>query len=240
LWTWEEWTQTGSQIREDVAQSPKTPLISGLADISLIGSAKGLVEAATGEDLLTREPLPWWRRGLSLLCLSEFRGVGRLGVVADALEEGGSALSRVGRLGVVANALEEGESALPLASRGKVVMDANALINGLEKGELEAVDRALAGRTPVISITAAKEFLRKGDVNVLREFLVAREGRIGLAATEQQIADLRVQADILGRALLYRDAATAGTAINEAAPVLTRDEKFLRFLKAVGLPVEKY
>lgn len=98
----------------------------------------------------------------------------------------------------------------------------------------------LPGRTPTISITAAKEFLRKGDVNVLREFLKARGGRVGKAATEQQIADLQVQAGILGRVLRSKDAAVTGSAINESATIITRDIRLRKFLEAAGIAVEGF
>jgi RHS repeat-associated protein len=122
----------------------------------------------------------------------------------------------------------------------KVALDANALMNGLEKGELAAIDAAIAGRTPTISITAAKEFLKKGDVNILRKFLAERGGHIGKAATKAEIDALQAQAKVLGRALRAKDAAVAGSAINEGATLLTRDDKLFRFLKAVGVAVSKY
>ncbi|UFP94207.1 hypothetical protein [Gloeobacter morelensis] len=132
------------------------------------------------------------------------------------------------------------KGALEVGITGRAALDANTLIRGLEAGELAAVDRALAGRAPIISITAAKEFLRKGDANILREFLRARSGGIGRAATAQQIADLRNQATILGRVIKYKDASVAGSALREGIPLITRDDSLFKFLKAVGVPVEKF
>ena len=126
------------------------------------------------------------------------------------------------------------------ASKGTVALDANALINALEKGERAALDAAIAGRTPTISITAAKEFLKKGDVNVLREFLAKRGGRVGKAATNQEIAALQAQAKVLGRVLGAKDAAVAGSAIKESAEITTRDERLLKFLHAAGIPARRY
>jgi hypothetical protein len=137
---------------------------------------------------------------------------------------------------------EAGEA--KLARRGDAIeraaLDANALILGLEKGELQAVDHALSGRAPVLSITAAKEFLRKGDVQVLREFLAARGGGIGAAATAEQIAELQAQAQVLGRVLKAKDAAVVGSAAREGVPLVTRDERLLKFMQAAGLPVESF
>jgi hypothetical protein len=124
--------------------------------------------------------------------------------------------------------------------RGTAALDANALIRGLEGGELAAVEGALAGRTPTISITAAKEFLRKGDVGVLREFLSARGGRLGQAATAEQIQALQAQAQVIGRVLRAKDAAVVGSAVREGAPLITRDQRLLRFLEEVGISSESF
>ncbi|SRR6266566_1211527 len=123
---------------------------------------------------------------------------------------------------------------------GAVALDTNVLIAALEGGELEAVDAALAGRVPVISITAAKEFLLKGDVEVLREFLIARGGSIGTAATAAEIAELQTQATLLGRVLAAADASVATSAIKDAIPLLTRDTRLINFLIAVGQSVETF
>ena len=58
----------------------------------------------------------------------------------------------------------------------KIALDANALIHALEGGELKTIDDAINGRTPIISITAAKEFLKYGDISILRKFLTDRGG----------------------------------------------------------------
>jgi predicted nucleic acid-binding protein len=105
---------------------------------------------------------------------------------------------------------------------------------------LEAVDAALAGRVPVISITAAKEFLLKGDVEVLREFLAERGGRIGSAALATEIAELQTQAKLLVRVLAAADASVAANAIKEGIPLLTRDTRLINFLIEVGQSVETF
>jgi len=123
---------------------------------------------------------------------------------------------------------------------GAIALDTNVLIAALEGGELEAVDAALAGRVPVISVTAAKEFLLKGDVEVLRQFLIERGGRIGTAALATEIAELQTQATLLGRVLAAADASVAGNAIKEGIPLLTRDVRLISFLTAVGEAVESF
>jgi RHS repeat-associated protein len=122
----------------------------------------------------------------------------------------------------------------------KVALDANALIMGLEKGQLNAIDNAVNGRIPIISITAAKEYLQKGDVNILREFLTTRGGNVGKAATEEQIKGLQDQATAIGRVLRYKDAAVVGSAVQENAELITNDKKLLNFLNAVGIPARSY
>ena len=123
---------------------------------------------------------------------------------------------------------------------GQVALDTNVLIAGLEGGELQAVDAALAGRAPVISITAAKEYLIKGDIEVLRQFLIERGGSIGPAALQQEIAELQTQATLLGRVLNAADAAVSGSAIKQGIPLLTRDTTLINFLLAVGQQVETF
>ncbi|MFC5404423.1 IS66 family insertion sequence element accessory protein TnpA [Cohnella soli] len=117
-------------------------------------------------------------------------------------------------------------------------LDTNALIRALDKGEVQAIDNAIAGRTPVVSITAAKVYLSKGDVNVLRQFLSQRGGRIGSAATEQEIQQLISQAKVLGRILKSSDASVAGSAIKEGATLITNDARFAKFLQQAGFKVE--
>ncbi len=114
-------------------------------------------------------------------------------------------------------------------------LDANALIRAIEKGESGAVDAALAGRQPVVSAQAAKEFLRKGDANALRQFLKARGGRLGAAGTEASAQSLQSQAQTLGRSLKIKDARVAASALREGIPVITRDTSFRNFLNAIGI-----
>jgi predicted nucleic acid-binding protein len=120
----------------------------------------------------------------------------------------------------------------------RAALDANVLIRGIDKGQLAGVDAALAGRSPVVSITAAKQYLKGGDPNALRAFLESRSGSIGKAATAQQIQSLQEQAGLLGRVISASDAAVAGSAVSEGVTLLTNDKQLFRYLQAAGYQVE--
>ena len=109
------------------------------------------------------------------------------------------------------------------------------MVGAIEAGQTAAVDAALAGRTPIVSITAAKEFLKKGDVNALRTFLTKRGGRIAAAGSEQSAAALRSQAATLRRSLKLKDSRVAASALREGVSVITRDKKFRNFLNETGI-----
>jgi predicted nucleic acid-binding protein len=121
------------------------------------------------------------------------------------------------------------------AARGAVVLDTNAVIAAVERGESA---RVLGGRTPLVPITAAKEFIAGGGSSqALRSFLGANGGRIAAAGSEASAAGLRAQATGMGRALGTADWRIAASAVREGAPVVTNDSRFARFLRAVGIAV---
>jgi predicted nucleic acid-binding protein len=96
----------------------------------------------------------------------------------------------------------------------------------------------LAGRIPLVPITAAKEFLAGGGSSqALRSFLRANGGRIAAAGSEASAAGLRAQATGMGRVLGIADSRIAASAVREGAPVVTNDARLARFLRAVGIPV---
>jgi RHS repeat-associated protein len=122
-----------------------------------------------------------------------------------------------------------------------VALDTNALIGALKEGRVAAVDAAIAGRIPVVPISAAKEFIKangSAGAQALREFLAARGGRLAAAGSESAAAALRAQAAGMGRALRLLDSRIAVGAIEEGAPLITNDKKFARFLSAIGYSVE--
>jgi predicted nucleic acid-binding protein len=122
------------------------------------------------------------------------------------------------------------------AGRASVALDTNALIATVERGQ-----SFLGGRVPVVPITVTKEFLRGGGSSaLLREFLTANGGRIGLAGSEATAAGLRQQAAGLGRVLHLGDSRIAAGAMREEIPLITNDGKFGNFLKAIGYPMERF
>jgi predicted nucleic acid-binding protein len=119
-----------------------------------------------------------------------------------------------------------------------VALDTNAVIFAVEHGQAGAI---LAGRTPVVPITVAKEFLRGGgSASALREFLGATGGRIGLAGQEATVSALQQQAAGLGRVLHTADGRIAAGAMREGVPLVTNDRKFGNFLRAIGYPTERF
>lgn len=114
------------------------------------------------------------------------------------------------------------------------------LIRGLDRDELPILDAVLAGRRPIVSTTAAKEYLRGGSVAALRDFLVSRNDRIAVAAAEGQVAELQARARALGRRLGTNDGRVAGSAISEEVSLLTTDRRLYNLLVAIGERVEYY
>ena len=125
-------------------------------------------------------------------------------------------------------------------AKGKVALDNNALIAAIEKGEASAVDAALAGRTPIVSRQAVREFLVKGDKQALREFLRLRGGSVSKSGTEAEILALQNKASSLGRSLKPKDAKVAASAQVEGVPLITRDKKLRNFLNDAGLGGEEF
>jgi predicted nucleic acid-binding protein len=121
-----------------------------------------------------------------------------------------------------------------------VSLDNNALIAGIENGNAAGVDAAIAGRTPIISRQVVREFLGKGDVDALRQFLSQRGGRVGLSGTEAEVQALQVQAASMGRRLGIGDARVAGSAAREGTPVITNDKGFRNFLNQAGIGGEGF
>lgn len=147
---------------------------------------------------------------------------GQAGKLCQALGKGVSRLNRLER--GVATLAKEATSGLTHAAEKGVALDTNAIIARLEgaPADVQAVVNAMGGRTPQVSITAVKEFLRGGgDVNELRIFLQCAGGGVGKvpsAATVQQLESLGLKA---------ADARVVGSAIEDGVNVLTRDKKIL-------------
>lgn len=137
----------------------------------------------------------------------------------------------------------------PRVAPQSALVDTNALIRGLERGELDALDKALAGRSPTVSFTGAREFLRNGgDSSALRSFLSERGGSIApitsrssLTAVDDRLAALnRTLPPGQQRVLRGGDRYIAGSALQNSLPVITRDQRFTRRLGDLGLQAEGF
>jgi RHS repeat-associated protein len=132
-------------------------------------------------------------------------------------------------------------AAIKNVERQVVSLDNNALIHAIEQDGKETVKKAIGSAKPIVSVTAAKEFLAKGDKQALKEFM----GEIGAkiskqGASTEQVNTLKATAERLGRALGANDAKIAGDAMNNGATIITRDQKFIKFLQATGIPVQSF
>ena len=90
----------------------------------------------------------------------------------------------------------------------------------------------LAGRAPLVSGQAAREFLQRGSGAALREFLVANQGRLARAVPSNTAAMLRAQAGVMRRVLGRGDSFVAASAMLEGLTLFTRDGRLGRFLDA--------
>jgi RHS repeat-associated protein len=133
-----------------------------------------------------------------------------------------------------------GDALRPAKVGSKVALDANVLIYGLDRGEILALDAAINGRVPVVSPQAAKEYLRRGDVDVLRQFLTDRGGNVGMRATNDVLANMQAQAKIIGQVMDAPDQLVAGSAMREGITLLTNDKQVYEWLLAVGYSVERW
>jgi RHS repeat-associated protein len=118
-----------------------------------------------------------------------------------------------------------------------VSLDNNALIAAVEKGEKDLVKAAIGAEKPIVSITAAKEFLVKGNKSELKAFMIE------IGATISKKGGSASQAAALqqtGRALGNADAMILAGAINNDATILTRDGNFIKFMNALGFPFRTF
>ena len=116
-----------------------------------------------------------------------------------------------------------------------VALDTNALVATVERGN----GAILQGRAPIVSITAAKEYLAgRGSPAALRTFLDVHSGRIGAAGPEHLAIGLQTRAVARGRVLSRSDARVAANAVVEDVPLVTFDRRFSNFLREFGWRVE--
>ncbi len=128
-----------------------------------------------------------------------------------------------------------------IAERALISLDNNALIHAIEGGGKEAVKKAIGSDQPIVSITAAKEFLAKGDKSELKSFMTEIGATISKnGASTSNVQNLQKAAEFMGRKLGKKDASIIAGAINNNASILTMDKQMSNFLKAVGFPVKTF
>ena len=110
-----------------------------------------------------------------------------------------------------------------------------------EGGGKDAVKKPIGNAKPIVSITAAKEFLAKGEKASLKDFMkeigatVSKNG-----ASSTQVRTLQESAERIGRKLGANDASIIGGAVNNNATIITNDKRMSNFMRALGLPVKGY
>jgi RHS repeat-associated protein len=134
---------------------------------------------------------------------------------------------------------------LTRAGKAGVALDTNALVAALEYGDILKIDAALKGRIPLVSRQAVREFLERGDIEALRQFLSERGGRVGLSATEKDLKALlaliaKLPAKPSPRKIGKGDANVLGCAVKEGVPLITNDRKFCNLVNDLGYKGEKF
>ena len=130
---------------------------------------------------------------------------------------------------------------------GRAAVDTNALIGVAEEGQAAAAEAGLAGRSPVVPLRAAREFLGKPATRTerssfLRQFLGERDGGIDIAnaASEAEAAALQARVAAVPvpgggtRVLKGADAAIGASADKAGLELLSFDKRFVAAFKSVG------
>jgi hypothetical protein len=124
---------------------------------------------------------------------------------------------------------------------GKVSLDNNALIGAIEGGKKAAVKKAIGSAEPIVSITAAKEYLTKGDKNALKGFMKETGAKIGKnGGSASQVKSLQDKAIQMGRKVGKGDASIIAGAKNNNATVISNDKRMTNFMNALGFPVKGF
>ncbi len=179
------------------------------------------------------------QRVLGGLALLPFAGEA-IGVGARTLAFAARAARGTGPAAELVAAVSRVSSAASAST--EIALDNNAIVGALHEGELAAVDAALAGRVPVLTLPVVTEYLTTPGrtMEELEAFLDARGGRFGGAAVQDDINMFLTEARRLGRYEDAQDAAVFSSALQEGLPILTKDRRFFRLLRAIGYPVETY
>jgi RHS repeat-associated protein len=132
-------------------------------------------------------------------------------------------------------------AAIKATERALISLDNNALIAAVEGGGKDAVKAAIGSNKPIVSMTAAKEFLAKGDKGALKDFMKEVGATISTnGASKEQVSALQKTAAGLGRTLGAKDASIIGGAINNGAKILTNDKRMGSFMEQIGVPLVKF
>lgn len=128
-------------------------------------------------------------------------------------------------------------------------MDANALIQALDRGELLTLEASVRGRQIVVPPQAATEYLTRNDLQLPEsEMRVIMNQRIirlamfmhthgavdGTMHSEAHAAYLRTRATEMGRALGEQDSRVASSVIRDDVHLLTRDTQLRGFLNELN------
>jgi RHS repeat-associated protein len=118
-----------------------------------------------------------------------------------------------------------------------VSLDNNALTAAIKEGKKDAVKASIGSDKPIVSITAAKEYLAYGNKAELKGFMTEIGATISKkGGSSSQVASLQKTAHSMGRSLGNKDAMILVGAKNNGASIITADRKFARFMNAIGFP----
>jgi RHS repeat-associated protein len=122
-----------------------------------------------------------------------------------------------------------------------VSLDNNALSAAINEGKKDLVKASIGSDKPIVSITAAKEYLAFGNKVDLKGFMTEIGARISKnGGSASQAAALQQTASAMGRSLKPNDAMILAGAINNKAAVMTADRKFSNFIKAIGFSARSF
>ena len=119
----------------------------------------------------------------------------------------------------------------------RVAVDANALIQALDHGQLAALELAVRGRQIVVPPQAASEYLAQGgDRSIMRLALFMHlHGAVeGTMHSDEHALYLQGRANEMGRALSLEDARVVSSTIRDNVQLLTRDDQLFGFMNQLN------
>ncbi|NML40136.1 hypothetical protein HHL17_23255, partial [Chitinophaga sp. G-6-1-13] len=131
--------------------------------------------------------------------------------------------------------------AAKVAERSVVSLDNNALVHAIEGNSKDAVKAAIGNDKPIVSITAIKEFLVKGDKDALRSYMKEIGATVSTkGGSSSQVKALQQTAESMGRKVGTNDASIIAGATNNNATIISNDKQMVKFMRAIGLPVKNF